>query len=323
MKPLDIDFDPYAHDPGHWGPALVNFAELLVGCLDAAGARSVVEIGAYAGDLTGFLVKWGARSGARIGAIDPDPEPDLVKLADANPALDLVRETSLDALGRIELPDAVIIDGDHNYYTVSEELRLIGERAQGSALPLLLFHDVCWPHARRDDYYAPDQVPEEHRQPIVEGGGVFPGEPGIRPGGLPFRFAAAREGGPRNGVLTAIEDFVASSDGLRLVIVPAFFGLGVVFHRDAPYAERIAAILDPFDRHPMLERLEANRVLHLASVHYQMVEVGRLQERLGRQEALLHKLLESKTFALGVALSRLRQRGEPAYSKDEVRRALG
>ena len=54
----------------------------------------------------------------------------------------------------------VVIDGDHNYYTVSEELRLIGERAAGAELPLLLFHDVCWPHARRDDYFAPELIPE-------------------------------------------------------------------------------------------------------------------------------------------------------------------
>ena len=35
-----------------------------------------------------------------------------------------------------------MIDGDHNYFTVREELRLIGERAPGAELPLLLFHDV-------------------------------------------------------------------------------------------------------------------------------------------------------------------------------------
>ena len=54
----------------------------------------------------------------------------------------------------------VVIDGDHNYWTVSEELRLLSERAPGAELPLLLFHDVCWPHARRDDYFAPELIPE-------------------------------------------------------------------------------------------------------------------------------------------------------------------
>ena len=61
----------------------------------------------------------------------------------------------------------MIIDGDHNYFTVREELRLIGERAPGAELPLLLFHDVGWPHARRDDYHDADAIPAEHRHPVA------------------------------------------------------------------------------------------------------------------------------------------------------------
>ena len=83
----------------------------------------------------------------------------------------------------------MIIDGDHNYWTVSEELRLIGERAAGADLPLLLFHDVCWPHARRDDYFDAEQIPE----PIPPAAGRqtarrhLPRRPGLRPGGCPTR----------------------------------------------------------------------------------------------------------------------------------------
>ena len=53
----------------------------------------------------------------------------------------------------------MILDGDHNYYTLSEELRLIAERASGARLPLLIFHDIGWPLARRDAYYAPERIP--------------------------------------------------------------------------------------------------------------------------------------------------------------------
>src|SRR5215212_8344842 len=210
-----MHIDPYANDPGRWAHSLIHHAELLLPCLDTVGARSVAEVGAYAGDLTRVLVDWAAKSGARVAAIDPSPQDSLVELARENDALELVRETSLEALRHVEIPDAVVIDGDHNHYTVSEELRLIDERA-GSELPLLLFHDVSWPHGRRDDYYAPELVPEDRRQPIAEGGGLFPGVEGVRPGGLPYRGAAAREGGPQNGVLTAVEDFVAERDDLRL-----------------------------------------------------------------------------------------------------------
>jgi hypothetical protein len=323
MERLALDVDPFVHDPGRWGVSLVNNADLIVPCLEAAGVRSVVEVGAFAGDLTRLLVEWGTTAGARVGAIDPAPQEGLEDLAAAHEELELIRATSHEALKTIPLPDAIVIDGDHNYFTVSEELRLIGERAQGGRFPLLLFHDVCWPHARRDDYYDPDAVPAEHRQPIARDSGLFPGEAGVRRGGLPYRNPAAREGGPRNGVLTAVEDFVAGREGLRLVVVPAFFGLGVVWDAGAPWADDVAALLAPFDRNPLMERLEANRVQHLVALHEQIVRNNDLLEQKARQETLLRKLLESGTFSVGQLLSRLRQRGEPAYSKDEIRSLLG
>lgn len=315
-------FDPFAHDPGRWGNSLATNAELILPCLDVAGVRSIVEIGAYAGDVTRLLLDWASGSGARITTIDPSPHEALVQLASEHDELELVRATSLEALAEVELPDAVIIDGDHNYYTVMGELETILARSAGRRIPLLLFHDVCWPHARRDDYFDPAEIPEEARHPYVAGAGLFPDDPGVHPGSLPFRFAAAREGGPRNGVLTAVEDFASRHDTLRLAVIPAFFGLGVMWDAQAPWSAALAELLAPWDRNPLLARLEANRVFHLASVHVNMVRAGLAEQRSSRKSEFLRRLLVSKTFALAVQLSRLRQRGEPAFSKDEIRRLL-
>jgi hypothetical protein len=319
--------DPFENDPGRWAHSLVHHAEILLPCLDTAGARSVVEVGAYAGDLTRVLVDWAARSGARVTAIDPSPQDALVELDRERDELELVRETSLDALPHIDMADAFVIDGDHNWYTVTEELRLIAERAGGDGLPLLLFHDVCWPHGRRDDYFDAGQIPEESRQPIAEGGGLFPGVKGVREGGLPYRGAAAEEGGPRNGVLTAVEDFVAGRDDVELAIVPIFFGLGVVWSKSAPYAEELARLLSPWNRNELLERLEGNRVLHLAVAHFHFVEALQAREKINRQEAVLRRMADSSAFGVAERLSRLRHRlgiakGESVVSKDEIRRAL-
>jgi hypothetical protein len=322
------DFDPYLHDPARWAHSMAHHAELLLPSLDAAGARSVVEVGAFAGDLTRLLADWASRSGGRVLAVDPAPRDSLVELARERDEVELIRETSFEALPRLDLPDAIVIDGDHNHHVVSEELRLIGERAPGAGMPLLLFHDVAWPHGRRDDYFAPEQIPADRRHPLAgDAGGLFPGDPGLRPGGLPYPRSAAREGGPRNGVLTAVEDFVAARDGLRLVVVPVFFGLGAVWHRDAPWAAAVAEVLDPWDANPLLERLEQNRVLHLAEGHVRQSELWRLEARLARQEALLRRLLESSAFALAERLSRLRARAgiapsQQVVSKDEIRGAL-
>jgi Methyltransferase domain len=322
------DLDPYLNDPQGWGVSMAQLAELMLPCLDAASASSVVEVGAYAGDLTRVLVDWAAASGARVTAIDPVPQDGLVELDRRHPELELIRSTSFEALPGIALPDALVIDGDHNYHTVSEELRLIGERAPGADLPLLLFHDVCWPHGRRDDYYAPERIPADGRHPVAgRSGGLFPGDAGVRPGGLPYPRSAAREGGPRNGVLTAVEDFVAARDDVRLVVVPAFFGFGVAWHSGTAGASELERILAPWDRNPLLERLEANRVRQLATAYEQLEERRRLQARAERQEAVLRRLLESSAFAVAERLSKLRVRagiapGSAVVAKDEIRAAL-
>jgi hypothetical protein len=322
MQRLRIRVDPHANDPGRWGHSFANLAELFVPCLDVVGARSVAEVGAYAGDLTRLLLEWAATADAHVVAIDPMPQPELVELDQERPDLVLVRQTSLEALRHIELPDVVIVDGDHNYYTVSEELRLIGERAPGDELPLLLFHDVGWPHGRRDAYYVPELIPKEHRQPLKQGGGLFPGERGTIPGALPYKWVAAEEGGARNGVLTAIEDFVARREGVRLVVVNAFFGFGAVWHTAAPWSKAVAEILDPWDRNPMVDRLEENRVFHLASRHFQMAQMLMGRDRNARKDAMLRQLLNSGSFALARRISRLWRRGEPSFREEELRRVL-
>jgi hypothetical protein len=316
-----MDFDPYENDPGRWGASLVTLAELLFPCLDAVGARSVIEIGAYAGDLTRLLAEWGAPD-ARVMAIDPSPQDELVELAEANERVELVREPSLTALEHVPVPSAVIVDGDHNYYTVTRELELIERRAEGGELPLLILHDVAWPHARRDVYFDPELIPEDERQPIVEGAGLSPGVEGVRHGALPYKYAAAREGGPRNGVLTAAEDFVERRDNLRLAVVPAFFGFGLIWRRDAPWADAIGEIVELWDRNPLIDRLEANRVLHLASGQYYVNRALQLGQKNARQEELLRGLLMSKAFAIAERLSRIRGRGVPQISREEIRRVL-
>lgn len=308
--------------------SMEHAADLVLPCLDCAEARLVLEVGAFQGEHTRVLLDWAELAGARVATIDPSPHESLEQLARERTDLELIRATSLEALPRVEMPDAVIIDGDHNYWTVSRELRLLAERANGANLPLLILHDVCWPHGRRDDYYEADAIPEEYRRPVAGNGrGLFPGEPGLRRGGLPYPRSATTEGGSRNGVLTAVEDFVAEREGLRLAVVPVFFGFGFVWDREAPWAEAMAEILDPWDRNPLLARLEANRVHHLAESHSRLGELWRTQERLRRLEAVLQRMLRSSAFSVAERLSRLRMRARVApeqevVSKQAIRRAL-
>jgi hypothetical protein len=308
------------NDEAGVGYSLANVAEILLALLDAVSAKAVVEIGAYRGELTRDLLDWAAPVGATVAAVDPLPPPQLVELGEQHPELELVRETSHQALRHIPLPDAVIIDGDHNYYTLAGELELIDKRAPGASGPLLLFHDVGWPLARRDSYHAPERIPEQYRQPLTPGTGLSP-EPSFGDD-RPFAWTADHEGGPSNGILTAIEDHMSRREDLRLALVPAFFGFGVLWHRDAPWAGAVNDIVAPWDRHPVLERLEANRVAHLIREQVQARELEGLRQRNAQQEQLLRVMLNSKSFALAERLSRLRWRGRPPFSRRAVMETL-
>ena len=59
-----------------------------------------------------------------------------------------------------------MIDGDHNYFTVFNELMLI---AQGGLLArggMILFHDVGEPWAFKDMYYEPERIPDAAKSPF-------------------------------------------------------------------------------------------------------------------------------------------------------------
>ncbi len=291
---------------------LAGFSEIVFDCLEAVAPSSVVEVGAFQGDFTRELLAWGAGADARVTAIEPVPQPELVALAKRHPELELIEKPSLEVLGELPRAEAVIIDGDHNHYTVLRELRLIAGSAGDRGMPLILLHDVAWPHARRDTYYEPERIPEEHRRPLARDAVLAPGVAGMAELGLLFPWAAAREGGDGNGVLTAVEDFLRESKGLRLAVIPAFFGLGVLWPSDAPWADQVAAIVAPLDRNPMIERMEG---LRLAGI------MDRI--RLAHQEALLRSFLNSGAFTVAEQLSRIRQRGDPVFSREKVRRVLG
>jgi Methyltransferase domain len=296
--------------PTEWDFTLLPFAGLARDLLDAAGANTVVEVGADRGDFTRELLDWAEGTGAAVTAIDPEPAPELIELTESRPELALVRATSPEALEGEPPADVYFLDGDHNHHTLSRELRAIAERSAGSGLPLLLLHDVGWPHARRDTYYAPERIPEGHRQPLARDALVAPGNPGLATSGIRFECAAAREGGERNGVLTAVEDFMSDREGLRLAVVPAFFGLGVLWSEASPWSAAVAEAIGPWDANPMLARLEEIRLAGIVD-----------RTRLNRQEEELRALLGSGSFALAERLARLRGGGS-AVSRQRVRRAL-
>jgi len=255
--------------------SMSEFSALILDCLQKAGAREIVEVGAEFGGMSQHLATHAAAAGGRLTSIDPAPKQQFLDWVAASPQVRHLASPSLDAMPTLSGVDAWVIDGDHNYHTVSNELAIAAEQSVRDDKPLLLFlHDVGWPCGRRDFYYAPERIPAAARHPHSFDDGVVPGNPGLVPGGG-FRGAgqfafAEREGGPGNGVLTAVEDFVDDmrDEGRQIgfAFVPAVFGLGVVFASDQPWSADVAALLHPFHDNPLLARMEENRLRNYVTV---------------------------------------------------------
>jgi len=210
----------------HW------FWKLLISpLLDALGPRTIVEIGVEVGAVSGPLLRWAQANGALVHAIDPDPTLSVERLqSEYGERLHFHRRRSLEVLEEIGDVDVALVDGDHNWYTVINELRMLEGRAltDGREPPVVLLHDVGWPYGRRDLYYEPQAIPEAARQPHARGG-LKPGRAELGPGLNDHLQNAKLEGTPANGVMTAVEDFVAQSEQpWRMWQIAGLSGMAIV-----------------------------------------------------------------------------------------------
>ncbi|RMG58766.1 MAG: class I SAM-dependent methyltransferase [Deltaproteobacteria bacterium] len=222
---------------------------------------SVVEIGADKGETTMLLIY--EKKKGNIGeliVIEPFPSERISAWSEGK-EIDLRPTRSLEVLPRLPLKDVYIIDGDHNYYTVYHELKVIFGKNKTERKDIVIFcHDVCWPWDRRDMYYDPESIPVEHRHRYTTEMGVVLHDEGVVPGGFGGFPIAVRRGGPKNGVLTAIEDAISECDDYRFFKVEGIFGLGVIvpsWHRDF---SKIEAVIAPFADNYLIRKLERNRV---------------------------------------------------------------
>jgi Methyltransferase domain len=241
----------------------------------ASGARRVVEVGALRGENTELMLD-ALPADAELHVIDPvpifDPEEHRARFGSRYV---FHQALSLEVLGSLGAFDAALIDGDHNWYTVYNELTTIARiaAAEGKPFPLTLMHDVDFPYADRDMYYFPRTIPEEFRQPTGRGGMVMGLKELVDDGGLNAgSHNALNAGGPRNGVKTAINDFLAEVDApVSFTSVIGFFGLGILYDERQvgarpALAERLAELDSPEWLREQCRRIEHGRLLALTQL---------------------------------------------------------
>ena len=187
------------------------WGRLMRPIIDLVKVDSLLEVGAEGGLSTRVLNGYMTQRQGTLHCIDPFPAFDPEQFLRDFSSVKFHQDLSLNVLPTLPPFDVGLLDGDHNWYTVFNELKLIEDRHRecGAAFPLLFLHDTHWPYGRRDMYYNPENIPSEFRQPYAKKGIQLKKPELLENKGYNINVNNAEQlGGEKNGVLTGIEDYV-------------------------------------------------------------------------------------------------------------------
>lgn len=253
--------------------------------IKSINANYIIEIGSDTGINTQNILEYCLEYDTHMAAIDPFPKFDVDEFkAKYGDKFEIYNELSLSRLPLLKDYDVILLDGDHNWYTVYNELKIIEKSFKNKKFPVVFLHDVGWPYARRDLYYNPENIPEAYRQPYKKLG-MYPGQTGLKKqGGLNTHlYNSIYENNPKNGILTAIEDFTFESDlEFSFKVINGFHGLCILFSVDDELENIIDNVIESAD---LLDNLEEERV---------KLTIAHLEEEI-RSNSLEKELTENKT----------------------------
>jgi len=270
--------------------SLTFYADLIRRLAVLPSRPDIVEIGSESGEMSVLLADIAGGRGGRLHVVEPVPSSRLRELAASHPHVSIVEAFSPAALAQVPSAGLYLVDGDHNYATVRAELEAIfaGREATNT---IAVMHDVGWPSGRRDQYYAPGRLPADVVWPHSFTRGAVLDRNELAAEGRGFRgegaFAfALHEGGPRNGVRTAIDDVLTERDNLAMLDTPLVFGLGVIADRRSDAWPQIEQLMAPYVGNPTLATMERNRLeLFLQVLDLQdSSRVSRVRRALRRRE---------------------------------------
>jgi hypothetical protein len=265
---------------------MYRFWPVIAELLKAVDARRICEIGADNGLNTAKLLEHCAAQAAFLEVIDPLPKFDVDAWRARYPNVwTMHRTSSIEALAQIAACQVYLIDGDHNWYTVIHELRMIRARTRARGGAVVLLHDTAWPYGRRDLYYAPERIPDAYRHPYAPRP-MLPGVRELADHGLNAHLHnAVHEGAPRSGVMAAVEDYLAESGSeFRAVHLRSWFGLTLLVPStlltERETLSRLVERLAGLSEFGVMESLEENRVALLVSQERQATELTRVRSEL-------------------------------------------
>ena len=130
-------------------------------------------------------------------------------------------ENSLNILSDLNNYDAIFINDDPNWYTVFNELNII--KQNNDDFPLVFICHNIFPHKRRDSYKNPNIIPKDFINEYSKN--LEFSDISIKDG----FYHAINENTPKNGVLTAIEDFLSENSSIGVMNFNLLNGIVILY----------------------------------------------------------------------------------------------
>lgn len=159
------------------------------------------------------------------GILDNETMNSILKYCDNNNCIynDILsqRELNLSMLLDLHNYDAIFLNDDPNWYTVFNELNII--KKNNEQFPLVFICHNIFPHKRRDSYINPDFIPEKFRNEYSKN---------FKYGDILLNdgfYHSIKENTSKNGVLTAIEDFLADNASIGVMDIKFLNGITILY----------------------------------------------------------------------------------------------
>lgn len=167
----------------------------------------------------------------------------------------------LEALSTLNDYDAIFLNDDPNWFTVFNELKLI--KLNNHEFPLVFVCHNRFPHKRRDAYINPDIIPKEFLQKYSKDfsyNNIIISDD---------YYHAIDENTPKNGVLTAIEDFIHENLSIGVMEINLLNGISILYFKNSISHIRLSKLFDEIEEYSLdFEELQDDRFKNQFLLNY-------------------------------------------------------
>lgn len=254
--------------------SMVNYKPILFPLIESVVKQGVAEIGGYKGNHLKELNVLSKRKGVTLHSVNPAnkilPEDHLSYFSE----VEFFDQKSSDyfCTKKSQECDIFIIDGDHNFETVSLELENVLTRDN---VQLVVLHDTSWPCGYIDTFYDKESMVKRK----VANAGYMNLQKDSSDLSLPFNFdidfdevAESKNDGleSNSGVTTAIEKSLSKCSDWGTIKISSIYGLTILYRDSLRSNTDFISKIEHIEYvKPFLDILELNRIMLLSQMYKQ------------------------------------------------------